>query len=194
MCSLPCFLFCFSFNSNHPIILILVSCCVLCFLVFVYLRSDTSTDLPVLCTYQFIFTFFLCFLYLLSFIISFVLCLVIYVSLILFLPLKFLFNQDATRLSKIIVRNCPHTHTNRKQLAVKRIRTELQGVYLAPPLGILKYINDLLCSYVVRFKFYTLGIPLANDVNYTLPLMGRVLQSVTQLSISNRWYVLDQRN
>jgi len=25
-------------------------------------------------------------------------------------------------------------------------------------------------------------------------LMGRVLQSVTQLSVSNRWYVLDQHN
>jgi len=33
------------------------------------------------------------------------------------------------------------------------------------------------------------GIPVV-----CIRLMGRVLQSVTQLSISNRWYVLDQPN
>jgi len=37
--------------------------------------------------------------------------------------------------------------------------------------------------------FFLCVIPLV-----CIRLMGRVIQSVTQLSISNRWYVLDQRN
>ena len=39
-----------------------------------------------------------------------------------------------------------------------------------------------------------LALPVAAEKKRVLKLLGKVLQSITQLSVSNSWYILDQPN